>query len=133
MKLSQIALPALTTLSLALTPACTDKPKVAAETEITKQDKLCDLAVDYTRLALAATYHISPAREPLENAIPEGSDSRKALDQTLVSTKELILSSEMLERNCDADATTHDDKKKIVAQLKGEVKEVSAMLGKKWY
>ncbi len=100
MKLSQTFLPVLTALSLALTPACTQKP--AEKPELTDRDrKLCDLAIRYARSAIGAVY-VYPNHHPEKVSFPLANGNQRELVEKLsVLDENLILAEEMLIRNCD--------------------------------
>lgn len=100
MKLSQTFLPVLATLSLALTPACTQKP--AEKPALTERDrKLCDLAIRYARSSIGAVY-VYGTHHPDKVSFPLADDSQRELIEKLSTLdRNLILAEEMLIRNCD--------------------------------
>ncbi|MCX6733986.1 MAG: hypothetical protein NTX63_04195 [Candidatus Peregrinibacteria bacterium] len=122
MKLSQTLLPALASLSLALTPACTQKS--AEKPALTEQDReLCDLAIRHTRYSIGAIY-ILKVQYPDKMEYPISSDytahAGEGIDlytKTQLVEQNLISSREMLMRDCDA---RFDDEKPALRTCEDE-------------
>lgn len=114
MKLSQVLLPAFASFSLALAPACAQKP--AEKPALTEQDReLCDLAIEHARYSIGAVgllkvrYPDKMTRPIISNDYPFNATSELDLySRTQALEQNLLLSREMLLRNCD---TRFDDEK----------------------